>query len=66
MTGLVPIAHPPGSEILASLYFESIGPRVKIEALIVLTNAYSAVKLVSLEELMKKGSHNHESGTHSH
>ena len=50
LTGRVPIAQPPGSEILAFLYFASIGPKVKIDALIVFTSSYSAVRFVRLDE----------------
>jgi len=32
------------------LYFASIGPKVKIDALIVLTSSYSAMRLVRLDE----------------
>ena len=37
-TGLVPIAHPPGSETLALLYLVNKGPSTSTPALIVLTN----------------------------
>ena len=44
------MAQPPGNDIFAFLYLANIGPSVKIDALMVLTSAYSAVKLVSDEE----------------
>ena len=37
-TGLVPIAHPPGNEIFAFLYFANRGPKTKTPARIVFTN----------------------------
>ena len=44
------MAQPPGNDIFAFLYLANIGPRVKIDARMVLTSEYSAVKLVSDEE----------------
>ena len=44
------MAQPPGRDIFAFLYLASMGPSVKIDARMVLTSAYSAVKLVSVEE----------------
>ena len=47
------MAQPPGRDILAFLYFASMGPSVKMDARIVLTSEYSAVKLVRVEESIK-------------
>ena len=44
------MAQPPGNDIFAFLYLANIGPSVKIDARMVLTSEYSAVKLVSDEE----------------
>ena len=38
LTGRVPIAHPPGSEILAFLYLAKIGPNTNTPARMVFTN----------------------------
>ena len=49
-TGLEPIAHPPGSEILAFLYLANNGPKTKTPALIVFTNLYGAIVLIFLSK----------------
>ena len=54
MTGLVPIAHPPGNAIFAFPNFAVMDPRTKMDALIVLTNSYLASKLLMFEVLILK------------
>ena len=46
LTGLLPIAHPPGRATLALLNLANKGPKTNIEALMVLTNSYLAFKFL--------------------
>ena len=50
-TGRVPIAHPPGNDTEALPYLANNGPKIKNEALILLTNSYDAEKELGLFDL---------------
>ena len=49
LTGLLPIAQPPGSATMAFENFDNKGPKTRIDALMVFTSSYLALRLFIVE-----------------